>query len=324
MLVADCAADWSTFYDLKRLDDSSQLDITFSADDVQYRRTEALRNHQKEGWVEDGTWQASDDSGVAEVRVYLASLFGDYAFQKKYVKEMRTLVRYFSDQSYLAFGKQGQVNSNSGPIDYIFYRTGGRPCVLIRKFWSDPRASSDFSRAIGLNWAAGENVVKAYYCRASGADLQMQDMGVLFAGIASKDIYWPENMFVSVDGTFYAKSTSNNEGTDSDVDITGTYVSDITTPHRHTFKKRDYDIVITIIQVGNRITAADKSNTLKITGTLKGNVVKFDMLPNRINGYSDKVGEWIVNEDGTKMEGYWAYYSSPKIRTGQWNLTKVE
>ncbi len=55
LLVADCAADWSTFYDPKRVDVSSQLNLTFSADDVQYRRIEALRNHQKEGWVEDGT-----------------------------------------------------------------------------------------------------------------------------------------------------------------------------------------------------------------------------------------------------------------------------
>ena len=94
--------------------------------------------------------------------------------------------------------------------------------MLIRKYWSDPRSSSDISRAIANRPFVGKNVVYAYYCKASGADLQMQDMGVLFAGIASKDVYWPEDMFVSVDGTFYAKSTSNNEGTASDVDITST------------------------------------------------------------------------------------------------------
>ncbi len=68
----------------------------------------------------------------------------------------------------------------------------------------------------------------------------MQDMGVLFAGIASKDVYWPEDMFVSVDGTFYAKFTSNNEGTASDVDITSTYISKITSNNIYSYRGSKY------------------------------------------------------------------------------------
>ena len=303
--------------------DDSKLKVSFAAAGADYQRTASNINHSAIGWIENGTWRADTDAGLAVVKIYLATLFDGRAYQKKGVLELKSRAIRFSGNAILDFGEQGIVKTNSGPIEYVFYKQSDRPCVFIRKYWSDPKLQGDINQLDGaLNWAIGSSYILASDCRPGGDNLQLSDLNRLFNGITAKDLYWPSSMFKSVGGTLGGGSV-RIESSDFEIDISGTYVSDITTPHRYTFEKKDYDITITIKQVGNRITATDKSNTLKITGSIEGNTVKFQIPPNRISGYTDKAGEWVVSPNGKTMEGFWGYYPKPN-KTGRWNLTKIE
>ena len=146
----NCSADWSTFYDFRPVYDESQLKVSFDAAHSQYRRTTSLQNKHQYGWAEFGTWQATEDAGVAEVSIFMVSLYGSYAFNKKNVKDLKSDVRDFLEQDQIDFEEQGKIKTDSGPIEYVFYQTSGQACVFIRKYWSDPRTASDASRAIGL------------------------------------------------------------------------------------------------------------------------------------------------------------------------------
>jgi hypothetical protein len=196
LFIAGCANSESSYWDLMDVTDTSKLTVQFSSADVEYQRVSAKRNHDVVGWIESGTWRAADKS---EVWVYIATLY-DKAFQKKGIVDMQSLARRLSGDSYLEFTNEGEIPSNSGDIDYVFYRASGQPCVLIRKYWSDAETSADASRAIALLWVAGTHVIYAYDCRPSGADLTLGDMQRLFDGIEAKDLYWPGDMFVNSSG----------------------------------------------------------------------------------------------------------------------------
>ena len=101
-------------------------------------------------------------------------------------------------------------------------------------------------------------------------------------------------------------------------DISGSYVSDID-PASDGFLENNRDMVLTISQYGNQITATDKSNRVKITGTREGDTIKYLWI-NRIGGYPDIDGEWKINADGSGLDGRWESFH----RGGQWNLKKLQ
>ena len=86
------------------------------------------RNKHKQGWVESGIWRARLDNSRAEVRIFIATLYR-HAFKRDGVREIRSVAQWLSRQSNLEFGEQGEVNTDSGPIEYIFYRQGAQACV---------------------------------------------------------------------------------------------------------------------------------------------------------------------------------------------------
>ena len=201
LLIAGCATEQGNYWDMRSVYEFDDLNINFRADDFVFTRVGAERNQSREGWIESGTWQADIEGGKATVWVYIATLY-DKAFKKDGVRKMRDVARSVSGDSYLEFGGEGSVSSNSGDIDYIFYRASGQPCVVIRKYWNDPRLSADVLRAVALEWVAGTHLLNAYHCRDSGADLEMEDLQLLFDGITATELVWPRDMFISSDETF--------------------------------------------------------------------------------------------------------------------------
>lgn len=201
-LIAGCVTNEGSYWDLNTVSDFNQLNIVFTAGEPRFLQVAAKRNRSGDGWIESGTWQADDEAGKSEVWVYLASLYSK-AFNKKHIRDIENLARRVSGDSFVEITGQGRISSNSGPIDYAFYRASGQPCVLIRKYWSDPDLSGDVDQLNAtFGWIAGSNFIYARYCRPSGADLQRQDMKLLFNGIKAKAVYWPDDMFVSAGEAF--------------------------------------------------------------------------------------------------------------------------
>lgn len=118
-------------------------------------------------------------------------------------------------------------------------------------------------------------------------------------------------------------STSNSnlsEASSLSVDITGNYISDITSNSQWAFNKRkDQRLLITFEQTGNEITGINSRTNLKITGTRQGDIITFFLWPSVISTTEIK-GKWKVNADGTKLKGNWSYPAG----SGKWNLTKIE
>ena len=104
------------------------------------------------------------------------------------------------------------------------------------------------------------------------------------------------------------------------VDVSGTWISDITTSTRFRFKKaeeRRLEIIIT--QKGNEITGINKSKNLKISGVREGNEISFFTWPSDISMDEIK-GKWIVKPDGRIIEGTWTHPHGG----GKWNLKRSE
>lgn len=103
--------------------------------------------------------------------------------------------------------------------------------------------------------------------------------------------------------------------------ISGRYVSSITSDSHYIFKRPYRAVEITFKQQGNQITGVDDSGKLKIAGTIKGNVIKYYMVPSIITGYYNLTGEWTVSADKKQLTGYWK--DSRGDGPGQWNLTRL-
>lgn len=323
-LIVGCTTTPTKKYgQLESTTDESKLNVSFGAESTDYQRTVSNINHSAIGWIEEGTWRARGDAGVAVVKIYLATLFDGRAYKKKSVWELQSLAVRFSGNAILDFGAQGVVKTNSGPIEYVFYRQSGRPCVFIRKYWSDPEMQGDINVYTGYSWVAGTSLIYASDCRPGGDDLQLEDLNPLLIGIKARNLYWPDSMFVSVDGTLGGGSVDSSDGPGSDVDITGTYASDITSNASDIFPNEYRKIVITLIQDGKSVIGQDSSGEFKISGTRNGNTISF--LTGEMNYRKCKCnhikGSWRIDGDGNGLEGTWDRGAGYK---GKWNLTRIE
>lgn len=202
LLIAGCVTDEGSFWELKKEQDFSQLNISFHADEIPFERTEARRNRTGDGWIESGNWQAEESAGKSNIWIYVVTLYHK-AFMKKDVRDMENLAKRLSGDSYLDFGRQDKIDTNTGELEYIYYRASGQPCVLIRKYWSDPELSADMGQLDAtFAWVAGSNFIYAYYCKPSGPDLGKQELDLLLRGISATAVYWPDDMFIAGDRAF--------------------------------------------------------------------------------------------------------------------------
>ena len=110
-------------------------------------------------------------------------------------------------------------------------------------------------------------------------------------------------------------SKSNlNEQPVPGTDISGTYVSEIRGGAYMNFTDRK--LLITFKQNGTDIIGTDVNQIKLITGTRKGESIKYEY-------YGGKgglvTGVWKINSDGTRLEGTWSRHGDGGI----WNLTKI-
>lgn len=202
-LALGCASNQKDFGELRNAEEGEKLYISFEVPDADYRRTLSLINRTVIGWVESGTWIASSDSGGARVKIYVASLYDGRAFKKDTVIDMRSVARNFTSSTNLDFGEQGVIKTTSGDIDYLFFRQNSLPCMLIRKYWSDPELQSDLIQlTVTFEWVAGSSVIYAVSCQSGSRDLEPGDLNLLFNNMTVENLYWPSDMFGPVGGAF--------------------------------------------------------------------------------------------------------------------------
>ena len=117
-------------------------------------------------------------------------------------------------------------------------------------------------------------------------------------------------------------SGDQNENLTRRGDVTGRYVSQITTEGSWYFNKPAYRrIVLSLVQNGSEISGGDSSTGSEIVEASRtGNVIKFKFWSSMINPGDTVAGEWKISEDGTKLEGRWHASSV----SGKWDLTRIE
>jgi hypothetical protein len=125
------------------------------------------------------------------------------------------------------------------------------------------------------------------------------------------------------DTSLYQQAAPVTPDTPIDIsDISGTYISDITSNKKVFFGNTDGKLQFTLKQDGDRITAVNSTHDLKIGGTRKGNIIEFFVEPHRMNSFQDQNGVWRIKLDGINITGFW------KVKNwrgaGQWNLRRIE
>ncbi len=116
--------------------------------------------------------------------------------------------------------------------------------------------------------------------------------------------------------------TKPNDSPDAAINISGLYVSQITSTNSKYFKKKYRKLVIMLKQEGNNITGSNSTYNVEIWGTLEGDTISFDMSAHLMNDFQATSGKWEVNADGTRLKGTWMM--PEKTGSGQWNLTKIQ
>ncbi|MGD8351206.1 MAG: hypothetical protein PVI79_18310 [Gammaproteobacteria bacterium] len=317
LFLAGSVAAAEDLWDLKPIDDASQLNVSFHSAEAQYRRIEAQQSGTREGWVESGVWQAQAQSGKSQVFILVASLY-DKAFTKKGIRSLRSLATTFSGSNNLAFGEQDTVASTSGDIDYVLYRASGQACVFMRKYWSDPELAADSDQlTAALGWVAGSNFIYVNYCRNGNADLQVKDMNTLFAGIEARKLYWPDDMFGEV-GSIYGEDPG--KGPVVATQIGGRYSSEVTaTGINPGFWIKQLGSTLIILNQENSNISGTFGNAGRIWGKVVGDTISFDWFG---GAGSTGVGEWKISTDGFRLQGSWTNHS--RNSSGTWNLERVD
>ncbi len=129
---------------------------------------------------------------------------------------------------------------------------------------------------------------------------------------------------ISISNLDEVSLSNSNEQLTPEHDVTGTYISEITSSSKWAFKKKYRSIEITLEQTGNNITGTNNKYQVKINGTREGNVINFIVQSNVVNSYFESAGVWTISSDGTNLEGHWKTPGLRDYAAGKWNLTKIE
>ncbi len=107
------------------------------------------------------------------------------------------------------------------------------------------------------------------------------------------------------------------------VDLSGTYISEITNNHHWYFTRRYRNLILKVEQRGDRISATDSAGMFRFTGTVDGEKVRFEVFGDGSVTYpfGNKVyGEWMVG-NGERLEGSW--WAAGHNAGGEWNIRRV-
>ena len=101
-------------------------------------------------------------------------------------------------------------------------------------------------------------------------------------------------------------------------DLSGTYVSDITTDSNWYFKRRYRNLELTFRQDGNWIVAGESKYDTRVSGFRDGDVVHYFVEPGKLSDEAEAYGKWTVNSGNLK--GSWKVDGS-YAANGKWDLS---
>ena len=145
------------------------------------------------------------------------------------------------------------------------------------------------------------------------ADGNEQQRKAKYIELRASQLYYSEKVGSISNSKLNKQPTLDTEI--SGTDITGTYVSDIRGGTSWMFGDQKH--MITFKQNGTDIIGTDVNQKAVITGTRKGDTIKYEYYGRKSGLVS---GVWKINSDGTKLEGTW---KDTYNHNGKWNLTKI-
>jgi len=104
------------------------------------------------------------------------------------------------------------------------------------------------------------------------------------------------------------------------IDVSGTYISDVSTSSIYVFKKPYRNMSLTFRQNGRDISVTSTSSDVKITASIEGDVISFTTESGMGCNCSYLEGEWRVDTDSGRMVGVWTKGGGT---LGKWDLKKI-
>ncbi len=108
------------------------------------------------------------------------------------------------------------------------------------------------------------------------------------------------------------------------VDLSGIYISEITSNSKWQFQKKYRQLRITLDQDGDVISGFDEEFGTRITGSVSGDTVEFHVEPGQANSGYGIDGQWKLAADGTGLNGVWRCRGCIDDAGGAWILRKIE
>jgi len=103
------------------------------------------------------------------------------------------------------------------------------------------------------------------------------------------------------------------------VDISGTYISEVTGPYRSKLGLNGANPEVKLVQEGSKVTGTFEPGG-KLWGDVNGDSIELDYFS--LSGMMGKVN-WKVKPGGNEMVGIWAYKETIR-KDGNWTLTRIE
>ena len=107
-----------------------------------------------------------------------------------------------------------------------------------------------------------------------------------------------------------------------DRDLSGIYVSQITTDHHWYFYPIYRRLIMHVRQMGDVVIAYDSSFQLKLEGRIEGNRVIFHGYPAVSTANNSISVEWELGQDRSVLSGHWR--ANQHDAQGAWNLVRLE
>lgn len=105
-------------------------------------------------------------------------------------------------------------------------------------------------------------------------------------------------------------------------DLSGVYVSEITSDHPWYFLRKFSNLILRIKQDGSKITAFDSTYNVKIEGEIRDNLVDYYVFPSTPTSGNAVTGKWAIGAGQDALVGKWQ--STSHLAGGTWNLRKLE
>ena len=222
----------------------------------------------------------------------------------------------------LLAGNTASGTSENGLNFHVYHNGDGRmEGIAGGKYWdsgtwevsSDGKFCSKWKR-----WRSGNR--NCYAMQAVGNDVfRFHAVNKPYYSVFTIRPGDPENLYPDIEQTSIA---GISEIAIPEFDLSGKYLSDISTSDSWFFGKKKFrELTIVLQQNGNDISGFDTANRSKIQGILEGNVIKFSYWSETATKGYEVIGEWMINVEGNTLNGTWETSGGA---SGKWNLTKIE